>query len=54
MDEMFGGDEALKELINKAETYGIKIILDGVFNHTGNDSVYFNQYGGKCYKTACD
>ena len=45
VDEMFGGDEALKELINKAETYGIKIILDGVFNHTGNDSVYFNQYG---------
>ncbi|MBQ1260635.1 MAG: glycoside hydrolase family 13 protein, partial [Clostridia bacterium] len=44
VDEGFGGDEALKELIEKAHALGIKIILDGVFNHTGADSVYFNKY----------
>ena len=39
---MFGGDEALKELIDKAGEQGIGIILDGVFNHTGKYSRYFN------------
>ena len=45
VDEGFGGEEALKELINTANKYNIKIILDGVFNHTGDDSLYFNKYG---------
>ncbi|MBO5907196.1 MAG: glycoside hydrolase family 13 protein [Clostridia bacterium] len=45
VDEMFGGDQALLELIKEADKRGIKIILDGVFNHTGSDSVYFNKYG---------
>lgn len=45
VDEMFGGDKALKKLIREAEKRNIKIILDGVFNHTGSDSVYFNRYG---------
>lgn len=45
VDEMFGGTEALEELIKAAEKKGIKIILDGVFNHTGDDSKYFNKYG---------
>ena len=45
VDEMFGGDEALDELILKARERGIGIILDGVFNHTGDDSIYFNKYG---------
>ena len=44
VDKGFGGDEALEFLINKAAKYGIKIILDGVFNHTGDDSLYFNKY----------
>ena len=42
---MFGSESDLKELIDKANTYGIKILLDGVFNHTGSDSVYFNKNG---------
>ena len=25
------------------EKYGIKVILDGVFSHTGSDSIYFNR-----------
>ena len=43
VDEGFGGDEALKKLIEEAHKRGMKIILDGVFNHTGDDSVYFNK-----------
>lgn len=45
VDEGFGGEEALRELIEKAGKRGIRIILDGVFNHTGDDSLYFNKYG---------
>ncbi|MBQ4097067.1 MAG: glycoside hydrolase family 13 protein, partial [Clostridia bacterium] len=45
VDSMFGGDEALSELCAAARERGINIILDGVFNHTGDDSVYFNKYG---------
>lgn len=45
VDEMLGGDKALQELIDKARERGISIILDGVFNHTGDDSVYFNKRG---------
>lgn len=44
IDEMFGGEAAFDNLIKKAKEKGIGIILDGVFNHTGNDSVYFNRY----------
>ncbi len=40
----FGGEPALDALIAKAAEYGMKIILDGVFNHTGDDSRYFNRY----------
>ena len=45
VDSMFGGEKALKTLICEAKKLGIKIILDGVFNHTGDDSIYFNRYG---------
>ncbi len=45
IDEMFGGEEAFDELIAEAEKRNIRIVLDGVFNHTGDDSVYFNRYG---------
>ena len=45
IDEMFGGEEAFVQLIDKAEQKGMKIILDGVFNHTGDDSLYFDRYG---------
>lgn len=49
VESMFGGKEVLDELIRKAKRQGIKIIIDGVFNHTGSDSVYFNKEGR--YKT---
>ncbi len=45
VDKTFGGEEALVDLIEKAHERGIKIILDGVFNHVGDDSIYFDAYG---------
>ena len=45
VDEMFGGEEAFHELVKQAKKRGMHIILDGVFNHTGDDSKYFNRYG---------
>ncbi len=44
IDPMLGDEKALCSLIKKAEKKGINIILDGVFSHTGDDSVYFNKY----------
>lgn len=44
VDECFGGDEALDALISEAKKRGMRVILDGVFNHTGDDSLYFDRY----------
>ena len=44
IDPYVGNDDDLKELCDKAHSMGIHIILDAVFNHTGNDSKYFNEY----------
>ena len=54
IDEIFGGEEALVSLLNKAKERGISIILDGVFNHTGDDSLYFNKYGKYNSVGACN
>ena len=45
IDPILGTDDDLQSLIQHAENHDIRIILDGVFNHTGDDSVYFNKYG---------
>lgn len=45
IDPMLGSEEDFIELCRKAEAKGIRIILDGVFNHTGSDSLYFNKEG---------
>lgn len=44
VDPLLGTNEEFKELCSSARIYGISIILDGVFSHTGADSVYFNRY----------
>lgn len=49
IDSMFGDGDDFMELISASKKCGIKIIIDGVFNHTGSDSVYFNKDGR--YKT---
>lgn len=45
IDPAFGNERTLKQLCDQADELGIKIICDGVFNHTGDDSVYFDRYG---------
>lgn len=45
IDPMFGDNKLFAELCAKAGEYGIAVILDGVFSHTGSDSLYFNQEG---------
>ena len=45
IDPMFGTEEDFVHLCKEAEKFDIKIILDGVFSHTGADSIYFNKYG---------
>lgn len=45
IDPMLGSDKDFDSLISAAEAHGMKVILDGVFNHTGADSKYFNKYG---------
>lgn len=44
-DPYLGTVEELKELTAELHKFGIKVIFDGVFNHTGNDSIYYDQYG---------
>ena len=41
---MFGGDEAFDNLIKEADKRHMNVILDGVFNHTGDNSIYFDKY----------
>lgn len=43
IDSLLGDENDFKALCKKADEYGIKIILDGVFSHTGSDSIYFNR-----------
>lgn len=44
-DPLLGTNEEFALLCRKAAEHGIKIILDGVFSHTGSDSIYFNREG---------
>lgn len=45
IDPMLGSIEDFQSLCAVALERGIRIILDGVFSHTGADSRYFNKYG---------
>ncbi len=45
IDPLLGTNKDFKALCLKADEHGIKIILDGVFSHTGSDSRYFNKKG---------
>ncbi len=44
VDPLLGTNEDFKELCSQAKEHGISVILDGVFSHTGANSVYFNKY----------
>ena len=45
IDPLLGCEDDLVNLCKEASKQGIKIILDGVFSHTGDDSIYFNRTG---------
>lgn len=45
LDPLLGNEEKFKELLDTAKRKGIYVMLDGVFNHTGADSIYFNKFG---------
>lgn len=45
IDYMLGNEEDFKSLVDAGKKIGINIILDGVFNHTGSNSKYFNKNG---------
>lgn len=45
LDPMLGSEEDFAALVSECGKRGIRLILDGVFNHTGDDSRYFNKYG---------
>ena len=42
-DPMLGTEEDFKALCDAAHEKGMKIVLDGVYSHTGSDSLYFNK-----------
>jgi len=45
IDEMLGTEEDFSSLCRAAHRRGLKIVLDGVFSHTGNNSRYFDAKG---------
>ena len=45
VDPMLGTEEDFRELCRQAHKRGIRLLLDGVFNHTGSVSRYFNRDG---------
>ncbi len=44
VDPLLGTNEEFTALCARAKTYGIGFVLDGVFSHTGDDSLYFNKH----------
>lgn len=45
IDPMLGTEEDFRQLCREAHRRGIRVLLDGVFNHTGSNSRYFNAEG---------
>lgn len=45
VDPLLGTNEEFSQLCEEAKKLGIRVMLDGVFSHTGEDSRYFNHFG---------
>ena len=45
IDPLLGTEEDFAHLCADAQKLGISVLLDGVFSHTGSDSLYFNREG---------
>ena len=54
-DPMLGTEEEFTAMCDAAHARGIRVILDGVYSHTGDNSLYFDKYGNFGGKGAyCD
>ncbi|NDO80544.1 maltodextrin glucosidase [Citrobacter sp. NCU1] len=53
VDPQFGGDQALLRLRRNTQRHGMRLILDGVFNHSGDSHAWFDRHnrgtGGACH-----
>ncbi|WP_257348867.1 alpha-amylase family glycosyl hydrolase [Pseudalkalibacillus decolorationis] len=45
IDPMFGSPKEFKKFTHELKKRDMHLILDGVFNHVGDDSIYFDRYG---------
>jgi len=54
IDPSFGTEKDWENLVRHAEQRGIRIILDGVFNHVSSDSPLFDRYGRYATVGACE
>lgn len=45
IDPLLGDEEDFRSLCAAAKERNIHVLLDGVFSHTGSDSIYFNREG---------
>ncbi|HCC0887860.1 TPA: maltodextrin glucosidase [Salmonella enterica] len=53
VDPQFGGDRALLRLRHETQAQGMRLVLDGVFNHSGDSHAWFDRHkrgtGGACH-----
>ncbi len=54
VDPYFGTQKDFENLVKHANDRGIRIILDGVFNHLSSDSPIFDRYGHYASVGACE
>ncbi len=54
VDPLLGTNADFEALAAEAKAHGIRIILDGVFSHTGDDSIYFDRYHRYNTHGACE
>lgn len=54
IDPILGTNEDFTALCDAAKAMGIRVVLDGVFSHTGDDSVYFDRYHRYPNHGACE
>ena len=53
VDPILGTNEDFEQLCAAAGELGIRVMLDGVFSHTGDDSLYFDRFGHYGGRGAC-
>ncbi|MCA9943995.1 MAG: Ig-like domain-containing protein, partial [Anaerolineales bacterium] len=54
IDDNFGDQALFETLAAEANSRGIRLVLDGVFNHSSSDSIYFDRYGRYASEGACE